>query len=57
MVATCEKCFWREQCAQSEVCEHFTPLEECDEIIDVIIEEKRYEFYEEWFDLIDQADE
>lgn len=49
---TCDKCFWSEHCAEDEVCEHFSPLNE-DEFFDCMAEKDRHEFYDEWLEYID----
>lgn len=53
MVATCDKCLWREQCLSYKPCEYYTAFEE-DNAIDDMIEKNRYEFRKEWFSYISQ---
>ena len=55
MVAACDKCLWCEQCLLDEVCEYYTPVDE-DEDIDEVIERGRYSFRDEWFTYISQKE-
>lgn len=53
---TCKKCLWYDRCTADNECEHFIPFDD-DEYTEEIIDNGRYEFYEEWFDYTDQVDE
>ena len=53
-MSKCEKCLWYGQCHADGDCDDFSPVE-----LDMeqIIEEKRYEFDQEWLEYLDIADE
>ena len=55
----CRHCLYYDQCGSYEVCEYYTPLgDEYDENnIEDIIEARRMEFREEWFNYIEENED
>jgi hypothetical protein len=50
---SCANCIWYDGCRNTEkVCDNYSPIEQTDEDIEIIIEENRKEFYEKWQDYI-----
>ena len=47
----CGNCFYSGQCDGSRVCEYYDPVVP-EEYPDDITEEKRYDFYKEWFEYL-----
>ncbi|MDE6149352.1 MAG: hypothetical protein K2F81_04560 [Ruminococcus sp.] len=52
----CKQCMYFDNCSSYEVCADYTPLED-DVDIDKIIESRRTEFREEWFQYIEENEE
>lgn len=51
-----DDCMWLERCLPDDVCSHYTSFDD-DGFIDELIEERRYEFYKEWFEYIGCEDD
>jgi len=47
-MAKCDRCLWSDKCRTSQiVCDDYTPISE-EEVLDKMIEERRYEFRHLW---------
>lgn len=46
---TCDQCFWSDECFSETICPHFTPMTED---IDEVIEVRKSEFLQEWYDYV-----
>lgn len=59
MMKHCSNCYYRDMCEQEEPCDDYTPIDESaeDEEIAEMIEERRQEYYEAWFEYIKENDE
>lgn len=43
----CKSCFWGDKCCSVEDCKHYFPMED-DTAMELYIECRRQEFYDEW---------
>lgn len=55
----CRHCLYFDQCGSDEACEYYEPLgdEYDDDSIEDIIEARRIEFREEWFQYIEENED
>lgn len=57
MYNKCDKCFYKDQCEQEEVCEYYDELslDNIDE--EEYIEDERASFMEQWFQYVEYCEE
>ena len=61
MTVTCKSCTFMEVCSANVMnCEYYYPIDEddyIDDMVDNIIDTGRYEYRQEWFSYLEEADD